>query len=429
MRGKHMLGIGVALLTASATIAAPPASQAPSADAMTVPGWMAFTDQLREIAPMALAKLPPAARDNPQVRQEVGRLLLASLAMRAIAEISDDGNHPIFLPTLGQTLSIYQPNADTVYRYAVIAPGGTYRLRGTRGSLRLAKIGEYLRHPSHMSQLSDVRAFGYHDLNALNVDAEGRFDVILSPERPAGYTGDWWPLDRRTGALGIRQVASDWAKERDPTISIEKLDGPAARPRPSAQSLRARLDEMATTTANTAVMLLDHLDELRRQGYVHKFKAWDQLMSSGGLEGQFYYESVYELKDDEALIVESRVPAKCTYYSLILTNEIFETTDWYNNHSSLNDSQSRVDADGVLRIVVSAKDPGVPNWLATADYPTGVIQGRWLGCQSQPLPSIRKIRLSEVRGQLPRDTPVVTPQQRELQIRERRSQLQQRILW
>jgi len=72
---------------------------------------------------------------------------------------------------------------------------------------------------------------------------------------------------------------------------------------------------------------------------------------------------------DEALILEAKVPARCTYWSVILTNEIYETTDWYNHQGSLNGSQLRVDDDGIIRVVISAKDPGVPNWLDTAGYP------------------------------------------------------------
>jgi hypothetical protein len=105
------------------------------------------------------------------------------------------------------------------------------------------------------------------------------------------------------------------------------------------------------------------------------------------------------------------------------------TTDWSNNQSSLNDSQARVDSDGTLRVVVSARDPGVPNWIDTAGYPQGLVQGRWFGCGEAPVPSARKLAIGEVRGAIPTSTPVVTPGQREQQIRERRSALQQRPLW
>jgi hypothetical protein len=83
----------------------------------------------------------------------------------------------------------------------------------------------------------------------------------------------------------------------------------------------------------------------------------------------------------------------------------------------------------VLRIVVSANDPGVPNWVDTAGYPRGIVQGRWIRCDSSPVPSVRKVTFTELRTLLPSNTPIVTPAQREAMIRERGSALQQRPLW
>jgi biopolymer transport protein ExbD len=45
------------------------------------------------------------------------------------------------------------------------------------------------------------------------------------------------------------------------------------------------------------------------------------------------------------------------------------------------------------------------------------------------LPAAPLVDFSEVRASLPSDTPTVTLQDREKNIRERRSQLQQRPLW
>jgi hypothetical protein len=177
-----------------------------------------------------------------------------------------------------------------------------------------------------------------------------------------------------------------------------------------------------------ALLFVNHVEQLRSQGYVNKLKVFD-TSQIGGLTGQFYYEGVYDLHDDEALIVEAKVPAKCVYSSMILTNDLYETTDWYNNHSSLNDSQAKPDKDGVLRIVVSTKDPGVANWLDTAGYPTGAIQGRWANCDTQPIPSVRKVALVDVRKSLPSETKTVTPEERDRLARERRVELQQRPLW
>jgi hypothetical protein len=431
MTNKRILG---PVLLAGALSFGPSAFPADSGLAASSPpaiaGWNEFVDGLRDLPGRALAKLPESMRNDPQVQQEVGRLILESLASSAIDAIGGDGDHPSFLPTIGQTLDIGQPNADTVYRMARITPGGTYRLRGKRGTVRIASIGQAPPAPGEPGATSGRPGptTNYEDLNALHADAQGRFDVLLSAARPAGYKGDWWPLDPKANKLMLRLVSSDWSQERDPTLSIERVDKPLERPRPSAADLEQRLRRLPDATAFMALLFVDHVEALRKQGYVNKLKVLD-VSQIGGLTGQFYYEGAYDLGGDEALLIETKVPAHCTYRSLILTDEIYETTDWTNNYSSLNDSQSKPDKDGVLRIVVSAKDPGVPNWLDIAGYPQGVVQGRWVGCESQPTPSVRKMPLSALRDALPPGTPHVTPAERRAEISRRRLAYQQRPLW
>jgi hypothetical protein len=391
-----------------------------------IAGWDGFVNGLRDLAPAMVAKLPARLRGDAQVRQELGRLMLEALATCALTAISADGDHPVFLPGPDVTLNVFQPNADTTYRTAFITPGGTYRLRGEAGSLRITRIGEVLSSPQDGGKLSAMLA--YHDITALHRDAQGRFDVVLSPVRPAGYGGDWWQLDPRATMLLLRQVGYDWGHERDPTISIERLDAPVARPRPSAAALQARLEKLTAATAATALAFVDHVEGLRRDGFLNRLHVFD-VSKMGGLVGQFYYEGAYELKPDEALLVETTVPKGCVYSSIILTNDIYETTDWYNNESSLNGAQARVDRDGVLRVVVAGRDPGVPNWLDTAGYASGAVQGRWTGCARTPVPSARVVKLAQVRRLVPAQTPVVTPAERERMVRERRAVLQQRPLW
>src|SRR3546814_15192204 len=73
-------------------------------------------------------------------------------------------------------------------------------------------------------------------------------------------------------------------------------------------------------------------------GFINKFRVFD-LTNMTGLVGQFYYEGAYQLAPDEALLVEAKVPETCGYWSLILTDDVYETTDWVNNHRS---EESRV---------------------------------------------------------------------------------------
>jgi hypothetical protein len=428
--GSTIAGLMIGALCLSGKAAAAQPAAAPSnspAVAEPFPAWDHFAEELRGLWPKMAAKLPARLRNNPQIQEETGRLMLEALAEQTIDAISADGDHPVFLPNINLTLNVFQPNADTVYRTATITQGGVYRLRGEVGSLRIFKMAQFPPTPADTG--AGVHALVYDDFSTLHADQQGRFDVIVSPTRPAGYTGDWWQLYPEATSFMIRQVASDWSKERDPTISIERLDKPVERSRPAAADLERRLRRLPERVANAAGFLFDHVEGLRREGYINKLKIFDVVSNLGGLFGQFYYEGAYELRPDEALIVEAKVPEKCSYASFILTDDIYETTDWYNNQSSLNDSQWRVDRDGILRIVVSPGDPGVPNWIDTAGYPTGAMQGRWTDCSATPVPSVRKVALADVRRSLPPDTPTITPAQRERIVRDRRSKYQQRPLW
>jgi hypothetical protein len=424
MRIRRLWLIGIAALPfASLALAAfPIAAQAQtSAEAPAVPGWDQLVESLRTLPERMLAKLPETMRGDPQVQQEIARLALESLTTSALGAIGGDGDAPQFLPSIGMVLNVGQPNADTIYRTAELAPGGSYRLTGKRGTLPLAVIAQLVPGEGGGAMRPHL------DLATLKVDADDRFDVLISAVRPAGYAGEWWELNPAATRLMMRMVSADWASEASPTISIERTDRAVARPRPAAAALEARLRALPQQVDMMALMFLGHVEQLRAEGFVNTLKVFN--VPFGALAGQFYYEGAYDLADDEALVIDSPVPAKCQYRSLILTNEIYETTDWINNHSSLNGAQAAPDSDGRLRIVISARDPGVRNWMDTAGYPRGAVQGRWTGCDSQPIPEVHKVKLADLRKLLPKDVAMVTPAERQEILRQRRRALLQRPYW
>ncbi len=417
----------LALLAMGAAAILPFAAQAQPAPAAprtsAVPGWNELVGKLSDLPDRMLARLPEAMRGDTQVQQEVARLALESLTSQSLDALGGDVDAPEFLPAINYLFNVGQPNADTLYRTARVDGAGTYRLRGRAGSLNQAIISQIVPRNAETG-----KGRTHIDLSKLKLDKQGRFDLLLSAVKPKSHKGDWWELRPSASRLMIRMVSADWAKEQSPTLSIERLDKPAARPRRSAADLEARLRALPGMVDMMALMFVDHVEKLRADGFVNRFKTFD-IASAGGLAGQYYYEGAYDLAEDEALIVESAMPKVCRYRSLILTNELYETTDWYNNHSSLNNAQAPADKDGRLRIVVSHKDPGVPNWLDTAGHAKGLIQGRWMDCESQPVPSATKVKLADIRQHLPADTGTVTPDQRQKIIRERRAAQVQRPVW
>ena len=79
--------------------------------------------------------------------------------------------------------------------------------------------------------------------------------------------------------------------------------------------------------------------------------------------------------------------------------------------------------------MIANTDPGIANWLDTAGHPKGLLQGRWMECDSHPVPEVTKVKLSELRAHLPADVRIVTPEQRDAIVRERRAAYLQRPVW
>lgn len=388
--------------------------------------WEKLIDGLRPLGEAMRVRVPARLRSDPQVMAESMRLLLAGLARASSDALVGDRRHPLFVPELNVAQNIFQPNADTIYKSCLIEPGGSYVLKGERGTTRmmiLAQMGpDTLRTGKHHPVL------GQGDFDTLARDGDGRFEVAIAPERPAGHIGDWWRLEPGCEKLMIRIVSCDWGIEREPRFGIARLDVDEAKGRVPAADLDRAFAEMPGIARVCALAFPTHVEELREQGYLNRLKVFDVSQMSG-LQGQSYYEGAYELADDEALISEVRIPERYRYWSILLTNDLYETTDWYNNQSSLNDTQGVVDDDGVFRTVISARDPGVHNWLDTAGHRSGAIQGRWFGASATPNPSLRKVKLGEVLAELPPGTRRVTLAERAAALRARRLAAQQRVIW
>lgn len=395
-----------------------------------VPGWDEFIASLRHLPDDMLALMPAEMQDDDLIRHETGRLALTAIAKKTLDMLGADGDAPMFMPTLNYVLRCGQPNPDIIYRTAIITPGGSYRFTGRRGSLYMFVVTQQIPPADRTYEDStyvNAKAGAELDMASVTVDAEDRYDVLISPVRPDGYEGDWWQLDPLCNCLIVRLLSADWGKEVDPTMSIERLDRPIGRRRPPPAVGEARLRNLAQIVPNHGLRFTGRLQMYRSEGCINQVKPLSVLL--GRENGNYYYEGTYELADDEALVYESDMPATCGYRAILLTNALYETTDWYNHQSCLNHTQAPVDPDGKLRMVISDQDPGIPNWLDTGGYPIGLIQGRWWDADSCPVPVLTRVKLADVRRHLHPDTPAISFDERQAVLRQRRRAFMQRPIW
>jgi hypothetical protein len=364
-------------------------------------------------------RLAAAMRERGEdVDGDVYVTLLGALMDTYLNRVSGDADHPSFVPCCGYFQHLGSPNPDTVYRRAPVDDAATYRLTGERGDAWQVTIMPF----TEMMQGSTP-----FDLTDVAHGPDGRFDVVVSRERPRDHDGDWWPLPEGTASLWIRSVSDRWGLERDPRIAITRVDAPA-RLRPSGAVIERQLAALGVMVERIVEYGMHHVDELVEDGFVNQLKTVDYA-TSGAMPLQHYHEGVFQLADDEALLVEARLPAGADYFSWSLTDRMLVTLDWTHAQTSLNRSQARVDPDGVLRVVVSAADPGVANWMDTTGYRTGVVQCREIGSEAVPEIGARIVPLAALDDALPPTTARVSAEERAAALRERRTGFQLRSLW
>lgn len=393
--------------------------------------WSSYMEALRPVGEKLAARLSDP--NDPRQRNELYKLLYSTIVFGYFSSVYQDIEHPDFWPFFdNQIFSFLFPNPDNIYHMALIDPKGVYRIRGFRGTTRIVNI-EAAGGTMYRDGVGGLPEFGptyaNFDLDHdVHLAKDGSYNVILSAERPDAYTGDWWQLPPKTVILVVRQMNYDWVNEVNGGIAIARLDTPARKSPSEPDDMAARLKRISTFAEEWTRASLDWRDMLRKSSPMNTIRV-NHRKEAGNMEDQRYIDGLFDVASDEALILETEVPQSCRYWSFQLTNEFIVSLDAMHRQSSLNGHTGRLDADGKFRAVISGTDPGVPNWLDTAGNTTGSIYGRWKSCSGYPTPTIRKVRLAEVRKHLPADTPTVTPEAREEAIRLRTLGAQLRRRW
>jgi hypothetical protein len=305
------------------------------------------------------------------------------------------------------------------------------------------------------------------DSSSLQVESDGSFEVLLAPERPDSHTGNFLSTRKKSNRpqprgpdlqperfanyISGRQLFNDWEREDAIHLEIEPV-GEASRDAQSSAPVRYGPEQAAAE--------LRRCGELAR-GQIHFWNAfWTILMGTyghreggipgvefprnafntinaaagatgGGMSTNLYAGGVFELARDEALVIENVVKRQPQYTGFQLANLWGESIEYANSLGSLNGSQSEVDPDGVIRLVVAHRDPGVANWLDTTGHPEGFMTPRWAYSETPPpdeWPTIRakKVRFDEVRQHLHPSTRPFSPEERRAQIRIRQRHVQKR---
>jgi hypothetical protein len=362
--------------------------------------WNSFCEELaarlKEAGRQVFAKSP-----SELDRNEGLRLLLRALRYSMERDIEErDTDFPIFAQALRDTVHGIADNPDYVLETAKIDGRKRYRIRGIMGTAE--KIFFDTRAPfydpvgsgrlvgSIMDNTSTLT--GTLDGSELKVGPDGRFEIIVSNERPA--EGVWLPTKPETRWIHVRNMFSSHFRDRHryapAKLIIERTDGPRWPPPYSEQQL---LEGLQDVLANIGVavgrpeFLLRGRDQKRGNGEWYA----DRELFRNANPITYWQDAYWHVEPDEAMIIELDSVPSSTYWTLIFTNFWMEALDFRYHSMYINNSTAVLREDGGLRIVVAHRDPGVPNWIDVAGHTRGAMVWRWN--HANPLPELPRSRI------------------------------------
>ena len=363
--------------------------------------------------------------DDPAYAADVYRQTMTSLSYAYFAYFHATPEHPDWAPLWNPVYTL-QPNPDDIYVQTPIRGDLVYRVSGNRGTCRFLLFTTQKALSGTVDQMPQPPGHNEVDDTDLGLEPGQDFEVIFSATRPAGYTGKWAPIDPEARGMYLRYRSCDWENEVDPQLSIECLSPVGPKPRLTPEQIHAGIAEMARFPARKTKLYFAMQNGVKdRVG----FNVFEPVRYAGALAKQVYWPACFRFEPDEALIIETEVPARCTYWNVQLNDPYFNALEYVYRLSSINDHTARLSSDGKFRAVISLTDPGVPNWLDPAGYTEGGIYGRWFDADSAPTPTLTRIKLADLAAHLPADTPAVTPAERAEELRRRVRACQRRRRW
>ena len=349
--------------------------------------WSDFCDRLKQTGEVILREASP---DDPFDRAEGFRYLsrLVRVALESYIEAADP-RAPVLRRPSHETVKIGADNPDNYYQSAAVSGEYEYRLFGTRGTVHYLGFGTYAGNYGSGGRMGQS---GYLDAADMEIAADGSFEVILGCRE---RVGNWLRMEPDTSSLIVRQTFEDRSQEKIADLHIERFDAGEA-PEPITPEF---IDEGLAAAANyvfgTASLFTDWSESFAE--HPNELPFFDPAIAKAahGDPNILYYHGYWELKSEEALVVDVTPPA-CEYWNFQVNNYWMESLDYRYHRIAVNHHDAVAESDGSVRLVLAHRDPGLPNWLETAGHERGTMCLRWVRAKENPVPRVRVVPFSDL---------------------------------
>ena len=357
---------------------------------VTAEGWTEFCELLKKAGDVVLRdELETSPFDRAEGLRYLTRLLRAGFV--SFAE-NTGPEHPIFR-TMPDLVKMGLDNPDNYYVSATVNGRYSYRIRGRRGSIHYLSFAAQNQNFAARERLTG--GAGHLEDSELELGPDGSFEIIASQQEQGG---NWLRMNPDTAQILVRQTFLHREKETPVELEIECLESEGPPPPLDPARVPGQLMGSALYAMGCAQWFADWVLEFRDKGPVNTFHLPDlenhRLL--GGDPNIRIWLGLWKLAEDEALVVEM-TPPKCDYWNFQLGNIWAESLDYRFRRVHVNSGQASMNEDGSVQLVISAEDPGHPNWMDTAGHDHGTMCVRWVRADSQPEPRCQVLKLADLR--------------------------------
>jgi hypothetical protein len=441
--------------------------------------WAVFQTGLDEARDSLVNPAHFAPTGTERNLAEGHRYLLGHLGRLIEQEMRLDPRFPEFHRSVDMLRKHTGENPDAIYLKSPIDGQGTYRVRGRAADAsewqsssriegrpkapRLVTFQTTTGVPGDTGALEEMQTCRTQTLDFVNsfdlvLDAEGRFEIWIAPERPAGVSGNFLSSRkllecattgtkgvREATALAVREIFSDWEWEQPLELEIVR-QGSEGDPRPpiDAEWMANRLETISERVRNHIRfwnLLMEFPLEIRRDANsdgrrnlpVNGINEAAPPFTAGGAAGarQLFASGVFELEPDQALVIRVDTPVEPHYLGFQLNNHWMEGPDQQNYVSSLTGHQNPKAPDGARYYVIAHQDPGGAGWVDTTGLSRGFHTMRFVSRHDpaeNALPKLttRLVPLTDLAQALPEGIRQIDPAARKREVATRQAHIKLR---
>lgn len=330
--------------------------------------WEAFCDQLK-LAGSNL-KYPGAPQDAFSQAEGIRYLTrLTRVSLEAFVEYADP-EFPIFKRMVHETVKMGADNPDNYYFNAQISGNNEYKIKGFRNSVHY--IGFFTQNGNY-GTTGGLTPCGVLEGKNLVLEADGSFEIILSKVKRGK---NWLKLENETGLVIVRQTFYDRFTEAAAEFTIENMSGLKSPSEISPKMIAEGLQMASLFVAGAPLLFARWAKGFKK--HANRLPQFDPKISNaaGGDANIIYYHSYWNIKEDEALLINVQPPA-CENWNFQLNNYWMESLDYRYHTICINKGSAHYKDDKSVQIIVAHKNPGHKNWLNTCGHFEGTMCWRW----------------------------------------------------